>query len=216
MRCPNCGATNPESAQWCGQCLTRFGAPSPPAAPPPPAPGDPTGEAAPSDTSTSVSGNFRRRGDEIEWACPSCGEFNSIDLVTCSVCGTGFVEQFRADEVEPARNWSQALLMSAIAPGAGHLAVGRYGSGTARLLLFLTWAIGAIVLGTGGGGSAAFAIAPLALGSLAIWAASLLDVYRLSQGQAEVLVGPRLLWLVIGVLVLLGGGLFLSLASAAN
>lgn len=212
MRCPACGATNPDAAKWCGQCLARFDEPAPVAAPAQPAAAAHSPAAADA-AAPSPSGNFRRRGDEIEWACPSCGEFNSIDLQNCSVCGTGFVEQFRADEVQPERNWSQALLMSAVAPGAGHMAIGRYGSGVARLVLFLTWAGGAIAL-AGGGGRALVAVAPLALGVVVVWAASLVDLYRLQQGEEELLVGRRLLWLVVGVLLLLGIGLFASLSTA--
>lgn len=33
MRCQNCGGLNPATAEWCGQCMKRFGAPPPP--PPP-------------------------------------------------------------------------------------------------------------------------------------------------------------------------------------
>lgn len=209
MRCRSCGATNPDSAQWCGQCLTRFDAPAPS-----PAVATTTAPAAGTDEQTVASGNFRRRGEEIEWACPSCGEFNSIDLQNCAVCGTGFVEQFRADEVEADHNWSQALLLSAAAPGAGHLAVGRYGQGSARLVLFLAWALGAVVLSGGGAPRAGLVVAPLALGALTLWSVTLLDVYRLGRGEAEVLTGRRLTWLVVAVLGLLIVGVFASVATS--
>ena len=69
IRCPNCGALNAESAEWCGQCLQRFRAPEPPPPPPPPpgstpAPGaepqpvrqpEPEPQANPLDASTPVS-----------------------------------------------------------------------------------------------------------------------------------------------------------------
>ncbi len=105
--------------------------------------------------------------------------------------------------------------MSAFAPGAGHLAVGRYGSGWARLLLFVVWAVGAVML-SGAGARALGAIAPLLLGVVIVWVGSLVDLQRLQRGQEELLAGRRLLWLVIGVLLLLGIGFFVSLMGAAR
>ena len=71
-----------------------------------------------------TSEGFRRQGDTLEWACPSCGQFNDIDELHCSACGTAFTERFRpAEEPEPPRNWTAALAVSAIAPGAGHMSV---------------------------------------------------------------------------------------------
>lgn len=225
MQCPSCGASNPDSAQWCGQCLHRFGSaaartPQGPSAVAAPAaatedvaqevqPGGPAPAAA-------TSGSFRRQGDDLEWACAACGQFNSIDLLHCGVCGTAFVEQFRDDAVEAPRNWSQAFALSALAPGAGHLAVGRYGSGAARLLLFLTWTLGAIMLAGGGGRRALIAVAPLLVGAATVYVLSLVDVRRLERGQPELLAGRRLLWLVLAVLGLLGIGLVGSLVSAAT
>ena len=129
----------------------------------------------------------------------------------CVICGTAFTERFKpVEEPEPPRNWSAALALSAVAPGAGHMSVGRYGSGVARLALFLTWMAGALMLGIGGGRGAMLAVAPLFIGAVIVWAGSMVDVQRLSQAQEELLVGRRLLFLVIGVLVLLGAGLLIS------
>lgn len=222
MRCPSCGAANPDTAKWCGQCLHRFGqereAPAGPGStatnPRPAQPG--SSGAGGTRSPSATSGSFRRQGDDLEWACSQCGQFNSMDLLHCSVCGTAFVEQFRADEPEEPRNWSQAFAISAIAPGAGHLAVGRYGSGASRLVLFLTWILGAILLAGGGGSRALIAVLPLLGGAAAVYATSLVDIRRLERGQPELLVGRRLLWLVVGVLVLLGVGLVVSLVSVAT
>lgn len=215
MQCPSCGATNPDSAQWCGQCLHRFGQAEPAVAaePAPSAPSSPTAPAPRPAASTSAGSaeGFRREGDDLQWECPSCGQFNDIDDLNCVVCGTAFTERFRAaQEPEPPRNWSAALAMSAVAPGAGHMSVGRYGSGVARLILFLTWMAGALMLGVGGGSGAMLAVVPLLIGAIVVWAGTMVDVQRLSQAQEELLVGRRLLFLVIGVLVLLGAGLLAS------
>ena len=219
MRCSNCGATNPDGARWCGQCLTRFDGAAEPTSAAGTSEATLTGTAGPPAAgaeSEVAAGSFRRRGEAIEWACPSCGEFNGIDLMACSVCGTAFAEQFREEKPEPPRNWTQAMALSAIAPGAGHLAVGRYGSGASRLVLFLVWAIGAVLLTSSGGRSALIAVIPLLLGMVTVWVGSIVDLYRLQHGETELLVGRRLLWLVIGVLALLGIGLFGSLFAAAR
>ena len=199
MQCPACGATNPERAAWCGQCLTRFdqAAPASAVAQRPAASTSPHEAVAP-----PSSEGFRRVGDELEWACPQCGQFNSIDDVACAVCGTAFVERFRAaEEPAPPRNWNQALAFSAVAPGAGHIAIGRYGSGWARLVLFLSWLVGALLMSGSGGARAGV---PLLLGAAVMWGGSLVDLRRLQEGREELLVGRRLLWLVLSVLLLLG------------
>lgn len=210
MRCPACGATNPDEAQWCGQCLRRFDR-SPADVPAADGAARSPAQAAAAPTPGTTSEGFRRQGDELQWACPSCGQFNDIDDLHCVVCGTAFTERFRAaQEPEPPRNWTAALALSAVAPGAGHMAVGRYGSGAARLILFLTWMAGALLLGVDGGAGAMLAVAPLLLGAVVVWAGTLVDLQRLSQAQEEFLVGRRLLVLVIAVLVLLGVGLLAS------
>lgn len=215
MRCPACGATNPDGASWCGQCLHRFDEPAPRAEPAPAAPvgGAPAAAPAPASPTGGAAEGFRRVGDDLEWACPSCGVFNRLEDTDCAVCGTSFVDRFRPQEPEPPRNWSQAVALSLAAPGAGHLAVGRYGSGVARLVLFFTWVIGAILLGGGAGSGATPAIVPLLVGAAIMWAGTLVDLQRLQRGEDELLTGRRLLWLVIGVLALLGVGLVASAMS---
>lgn len=224
MQCPACGASNPDSAAWCGQCYRRFDedtAPETPSpngsgtAPPPAADAAPVTQSSQSapDTGGEAEG-FRRVGDELEWECPECGSFNGIELTSCAICGTSFLQRFRSEEPEPERNWSAALLLSAVAPGAGHLSVGRYGTGAARLLLFVAWIVGALMLATSAGSGALVAATPLVLGALILWAMTLFDVYRLQQGESEILAGRTFLWLVVGVLLFMGVALFASAGSA--
>lgn len=210
MQCAACGATNPDTAAWCGQCYQRFQAePAAPApVPPPSANGD-----APRPLTPTTEG-FRRRDDVLEWSCSQCGHFNPMELQRCEVCGTSFVARFRESEPAAPRNWNAALVMTAVAPGAGHLAVGRYGSGAARLLLFCSWMLGALLLLTSGGSGAVVVAAPLLLGALTLWALSLIDIYRLSNGDNEILVGRVQLWLVVGVLILLVLSLFGTVGTA--
>ena len=232
MRCPQCGATNPDSAAWCGQCLTRFDQPEDPAPPSEvdPAPRGTTDDGrsvvdaadavaaetlAPPRTG-DVSSGFRREGDEVQWQCPQCDQFNSIDVHHCQICGTAFLSRFQETEPEPPRNWTAALLMTVLAPGAGHISVGRYGTGVARLVLYLGWVVGAMTVAGFAGGRGVLVVTPLVLGALVLWAGSIVDVYRLQHGESELLGGRSLLWLVVGTLILMGLGLFAAVAGAAR
>ncbi|HVM21446.1 MAG TPA: hypothetical protein VM307_15920 [Egibacteraceae bacterium] len=218
MRCPHCGATNPESAAWCGQCYRRFDHPD--VAPRlnghgHDQPHDAAVGPARVGAATADSG-FRREGDRVEWECPTCGHYSPMDLQHCERCQTSFLERFRTEEPEPPRNWNQALLLTAVVPGAGHIAVDRYGTGIARAALFVSWILAAVLLGPAAGGRAAMVVGPLLLGALVLWAGSIVDVYRLSQGQRELLAGRPMLWLVAGVLLLMGVGLVASLAAVTR
>lgn len=201
MRCPGCGATNSDRASWCGQCYTTLApqrqAPAPTAGP----------AAGPGVTAQqSVSGALRTRGFRrdpdggLQWACARCGQYSALDDLRCGVCGAGIAERYEPPGPTPTANWGAALALSALLPGAGQLALGRYGTGVARCLLFVVWLLGAAALTAAGAGVAG---APLWLGTVALWAASVLDVLRLRQGQPELLAGRALLWLVVAVTLLL-------------
>lgn len=148
------------------------------------------------------------------WECPQCNAENPIDLEACAVCGTSFLERFAAHTPDEPRNWNAALGLTLVAPGAGHMAVGRSGSGLARLVLYWSWLMGAVLLLSQGSGTMAVAT-PLLLGAVVVWAGSLIDLLRLRQGESEFLVGRGLLWLVVGVLVLLGMGLVAATGASA-
>jgi hypothetical protein len=210
MRCPACGATNPEEAAWCGQCYTTFGQPEPE---PDPAPQQEEGSPAPAVDPTTASG-FRKRGDVVEWQCLRCDAYTSVDELTCGVCGTPLAARYEMDTPEPEHNWSAALALSVVAPGAGHLAVSRYGAGAGRLLLFTVWLLGGVLLTATGGAGAWPAAAPLYLGAAAVWAGSLLDIYQLQHGNRELLAGRVLLWMVVGVIVLSMVGMFAAAGGA--
>ena len=162
-------------------------------------------------------GAIRREGDRIEWACPQCDHSNPIELAHCEICGSAFIDRFRETEApEPPRNWPAAMLLTALAPGAGHIAVNRYASGVARLILFIGWLLGAVALGQSGGSRALLVVAPLLLGLVVLWAGSLVDIYRLQHAQSELLGGRPLLWLTVGVLVLMGLALLVSVVAGGG
>jgi hypothetical protein len=212
MRCPACGATNPDAAQWCGQCYASFEPAQPDVlddveAPPAPQARDPEAEPR---------AGFRRRGDAVEWQCPRCDTFTSIDELACAACGTTLAARYEQETPEPPRNWSAALALSVAVPGAGHVSIGRYGSGAARLVLFAVWLVGGLLLTLSGGARALPAAAPLYLGALVVWAGSLVDLVQLERGDRELLAGRTLLWLVVGVIVLSMIGMFAAAGSAAR
>ena len=245
MRCPACGATNPDAAAWCGQCYRTFGTP-PAAAPAPAAEGPPPNGAgsprpgagsprpgagslrpgagrppddagrpgpgagsprqpAPSPADDVATGDpatgFRRSGEDIEWACVTCGRYNPLHASRCAVCGTPMAARYQTAPDTPPVNWGAALALSSVLPGGGHLLAGAGASGTARALLYVLWLLGGVAVATQGG-PAVLVAAPLLLGAAAVWGATLLDVRNLERGRPELLAGRTLLWMVIAVTAL--------------
>jgi len=244
MRCPNCAATNPEHARWCGQCFvplqaeseqiapdeTAAGAepvpepvPTPiaPASPVVSVPAQPAGDGLSASPAEGVqqlrTPGMRRRGDQVEWECPRCGEYHSLDQLACDVCGASFADRYRPAMAEaPPVNWQLALVLSALAPGAGHVAIGRYGSGLARLLLFVVWLLGAFTVLTGAGSGAALVAAPLLLGVAVLWVTGLVDIQRLRDGRPALLNNRAFLWLVVAVVGVSLLGLFGAFLTVAR
>lgn len=230
LRCGTCGATNPDSATWCNQCLTDLavpgagvsrdasasmragpggvGADSPP----------PTGPS-----STGGSDALLRRGPEgVQWRCPTCDGWSSLDDDVCARCGTPLQARFaghpapgrdapggtggadmptgggggRSARPDPSTARNRTIALNAVLPGLGHLLAGWVGSGLARIVLFGVWLIGGVLLWGAGGPAAAL---PLLLGAAVLWATGIVDAWLLFEGARQVLSGRALLWLVVGV-----------------
>lgn len=249
MRCPSCGARNPDSAAWCTQCYTTFAdegtAPTeseeasvPADAGPGPADhpdADPSGTPGPdgpvgtapvaSATGTGPRGDgtvgevgaavgdvaprgegerFRGVDDGLEWRCAVCSSWNPLETSTCSICGAAFGRTV-ADEPETVveRAAATVLLLSAVLPGAGHVALGRTVDGVVRAVMYVLWLAGALALLRAAAGTPAPALpaAPLGIGALALWVLSALDAVGLAEGSRDQLLTPRVfLWLVVGVI----------------
>jgi len=239
MTCEACGATNPDTAQWCNQCLAPLGGggadhdqtpvagetavqagPGPPAESEPPS-GPPAEAEPPSGPPAGVEphagADEGTAGGGRGWSCPVCGSVGATPDAPCATCGADLaVHYLREGEVEqPTPPWALALGLSALAPGAGHVLLRRYASAAARLLLFLVWALGGIAV-LGGGAGAALVAGPLLLGAAVLWLGSLGDVALASQGAGRELLSARvLLWLVVAVtgLTLLGAVASLQLVT---
>jgi ribosomal protein L40E len=219
VRCGACGARNTDRATFCTQCYGPLDeAPPTSAGPSPTADRAPTSDRAPTEDRAPAGGgsatagggadrDVRDREGEVEWRCRRCGAWSALTATTCATCG-GEREGFgvgsgrRADRPVPP---AVVLTASALLPGAGHLLVGRVGTGAARLVLWVLWlpAGTAMVRAAGGGVVAAPGLA-LLVGAALLWLATLVDARRLTVGDAREVLGPRpLLWLVAGVVGLM-------------
>src|ERR671920_649708 len=118
--------------------------------------------------------------------CPNCGALVTPDAEWCGQC----YEPLRPEEppkVDPER----AAIWSLVLPGLGHWKLGRKGDAIARFVLF-GWSFGTLCvligsrIGKGGLGPTAALFALFASASLAIYALSVLDAYRLAKGEEPV------------------------------
>lgn len=213
MRCPACDARNPDDATWCGQCFAPLGMPAAAetAASPAEAPAAGPGPEDRSHTRPAAAGSdrpeLRRQGDAVEWRCPTCETWNPIDDDRCMSCGRTFVSGFDAPAPHDAATTAPVsettvVLLSALLPGAGHIAAGRVATGIARALTYVVWLVGGVLLlrEASGTGASVLPAAPLLVGALVVWGLSGVDALHLARHEHRELLGPRtLLWLVVGV-----------------
>lgn len=206
MRCPNCNALNPDAAEWCGQCFTRFdktkasvgveadrrGQQAPVPAPETPIPrperkriiGLSELQEAPV---IYDRGFLRQQRKLIGWQCGNCGRRNSMDTNMCVECGATLFASFdltRAKQgaeepkVEQERKPRPPSIAAllSIIPGLGQLYVGRIGDGIARLLVAAWWIPAGLFLATSGPLLWVGILFLLAMGGLV--ALSVADAYR--------------------------------------
>lgn len=219
MRCPSCGALNPEGADWCSQCYADL-RPEPEREPEPglgsvdrapAADGDPAGggpaDAGETETLVTGGGRFRRTGEELEWRCAVCGEWNALGSGACTVCGTAFGRTLGQGDEEELKDVDQGtvVLASGLMPGAGHILLGRTAQGATRATIFLFCLIGGYLLlrSAAATGQSLFPAFPLLLGAFVMWAGSIYDALAVTSRQPELLTPRVLVWLVIGVVGLL-------------
>lgn len=214
MRCPACGASNPERATWCSQCYQRFAAADPAAVPAAPVPDrEPVAAAArapspfaavfgetlppvPTSRRSTANGVFASVDGEVEWTCASCESANPLAELTCRTCGTPLARQFEAPR--PQVDWDRAVRRELLLPGLGHALAAQRGQGYARAGLFVLWVLGALTLTFSGGLVASL---PLLLGAAVLYAAGPADLSALRAGRKPRLDGRALSWLVVGVTV---------------
>jgi ribosomal protein L40E len=243
-RCPKCGASNPETAEWCSLCLERFEAPAPPELPEPSAgtqieaPVAPPGQATPDAGApaapeklvpprssgaaaaaaiTGEPGAFEVTEEGIRWVCRVCGTPNGIEVQVCEVCGATFADHVRPKAERPTRDPSTAALVSLFFPGAGHAYVGLWGQAVARAVLSL-WVLLVVIVGIldkDVPGSLVMATI-FGIAALGLWMIAAHDAFReASNDTGRVLLrGKRFLYVVLGLMALLFVAMFIALLSA--
>lgn len=213
MRCPGCGATNTDTATFCGQCYERFdiapvaadvgGAAETVAA-------VDSGEApaARSDPAHPVAvGRFAAAEGGLTWRCALCDTSHSFGVFVCTVCGAKMDVEAREGSDEPV-DYDSARRLEAAVPGLGHLRTGHTGIGAARGGIVVVWLLGSLVLASGGASGLLTAL-PMVLGMIVIWASGPADLEAARHGRPPRLDARRFMYLVIGVTtgVIIAGGL---------
>jgi ribosomal protein L40E len=233
VKCPRCAAVNPDGADWCGQCLMRFGTPIPviPQPKPPERPrrqvprdepaggagadGATSAPARPPDLGRTVAvrlvpspgGRIRKVGERIEWACPACEAVNPLDDLVCRVCGKPMLDLLHTSEpVEPVRRPGVAVGLSVV-PGLGCWYAGSLGQGLTRLLLWFVWLVVAAVAWPRPGAAMLLVKVVFALSVVGLWAVSAVDAWRLAKGRRPVVDQRALAVAVAGLGAVLALGL---------
>jgi hypothetical protein len=204
VRCPACGASNPERADWCTQCFGVLREPPAPAPTRGPAAAAAADGEQRTDTPGSGARDVRSVDGEVEWRCTRCDGWNPLGVGRCRTCDAprhGFGDLAAPPPIDAADR-PRLVAATALVPGLGHLLVRRTGSGLARALLGLGWLAGGLAV-LRGEGAGVLPAAPLLLGAAVIWAGSLHDVLALVDGGRELLTPRTLLWATGGVLLAL-------------
>ena len=199
-RCPTCRALASQDAEWCGQCYTRLT--------------QEAGGAGSGGASTNATAirEAARAGIEVEdgrptWVCPACHTRNPIERDRCTVCGTTFGTLFEERPERPDVDPKTAAVWSMVLPGLGHWRLGRKADAAARFAMF-GWAFGALVvllasrLGKGGLGVTFALFVVFLVASVAIYALSAVDAYRIAAGDDPIVHPGALLWGSVGLIVL--------------
>ena len=224
-RCPDCGASNKEDAQWCGQCLAKFAqdkaetSDSDGASAPPTLEERASARAELSDlltepkpkersgTGTAVSASAGAvHVDEkgITWTCGKCDSVNDFSANTCAVCGATFAEAIKPPEPDrPPRDPNMAALVSLFLPGAGHGYLGLWGEAIARAVIS-TWAVFVTIFlmtQDGKGTLMAIVFGVIATG---LWVVAAHDAFREAAGLTNQVILKRkfFIWVVMGLLML--------------
>jgi ribosomal protein L40E len=182
LRCPDCGARNAPGAQWCGQCLTRFGE-----APEAEGPKETGGLPAAPDASprAPVDGSpFEVDGDVVTWRCSVCEARNPLEAGACSVCGAELALGLRSPSGEiRRRDPGMAALLSLFLPGAGHAFVGQWGQAAARAVTS-TWVLCMALMFAFEQGPTAAVTILFGVAAFGLWAVGGHDAYREAAGDS--------------------------------
>lgn len=210
IRCSSCGGLNPSTAQWCGQCLSRFAPPAPPEPPSDLAPGErPRARVSPLLTGGMVEGEtrgaFRVTEEGILWTCRACETENPIELERCSACGTPFGDTLRGpEEAKVQRDPGKTAMFSLFLPGAGHAYLGLWGQAIARAVISVWVVFTALMGAVQRSGGTVIAIV-FGFAATALWIVGAHDAYREAEGNRSLVLlkGKLFLYVVLGLLLVL-------------
>jgi hypothetical protein len=180
LSCPDCGATNLDDAEWCGQCYRMLGRSAEATAA--------VAEAAPAAADATL---------EATWTCRTCGEGNGLDVDACPVCGMSLFESMsdQSQRIEP-----QAALRASVVPGLGLGRVGMAGEGLITALLVVFALLGGLIIMAAGEPLAVVLIG----GGLVLWLISARDAYVVaSSGKESAWLQGRTLTVIAMLLLLL-------------
>jgi hypothetical protein len=222
-KCPNCGAKNPSSAQWCSLCLERFDVPAAVDAQAQPEPSVPAsmadpeivgelraiGAEEPKPVATAAvgleRGAFKVSEEGIKWTCSVCDHVNSLDALHCAVCRTPFAAAVKPQEERVERDPGTVAMFSLFFPGAGHAYMGMWPQAITRGVIQF-WVLLVVVFGLlwDVPGSAILA-GSFGFIAFALWVISAHDAFREARDESTqaVLKGRVFLWLTLGLLGLL-------------
>jgi hypothetical protein len=164
-------------------------------------------------------GAFQVTEEGIKWVCRTCEHANSIDLFTCSVCGTTFAEHVRPESDRPERDPSTTAMISLFFPGAGHAYLGMWGQAVARGVLSMWVLLVAIVGLVDKDIPGALIMAGLfGVVALLLWIVAAHDAFREASNEtARVLLrGRRFLYVVLGLMALLFVAMLMALMTARS
>ncbi len=180
ISCPNCRATNPGSAEWCGQCFTRLVEDGP-------LDPDPETIGAPAASPPT----------RTHWECKACGHDNEVQDSVCAVCGTTIFDSYGAGTDRKAADPEGALRRAIIFPGFGYPVLGLGAIGAVVGFLAVASAIVGVMMLLAGETVGLVLLVVF----LAIWAVSIVDVVRMAGGERTPLLRPRVLSIVGGIVV---------------
>lgn len=220
VRCPSCGASNAADAEWCGQCLHRFGGAAVPADPRPALRAGPSGVPAARTTTAGPLVQTRADGAPL-WTCPACETVNALAASECTRCGSRFTSFFpNESEKRSARLSNDAAIgLTAALPGVGHWGFHEVPAAVARALLYV-WSVGIAIMLLARPPASARALVRgvgvcFALSAAAIWLLSMLETMRLTAGDRRPLIPPKsLTWFTAGLSSLLFFGLLGAVIAA--
>jgi hypothetical protein len=203
MRCPNCNAENPGTAQFCSLCLTSF-KPEVKEAPP-----LPTVEEKP-------------KSRAVGWTCSVCQTINVVEDDVCVACGSSLFESLkRAETMDERRTFEgkNAYVAAGLSfmPGLGHFYLGLAGEGIIRIILFAWWFGFVLILPDRSGPMGGVRVI-LLVASIALILISAIDSYRSIEepGSVPILSRKVILYSSLTVVGLLVAGAFSSVVAARS